>query len=171
MDTTTPGGPEEPSAEDDDGPLAPDASPDAIDEDGDDASPVCLRCFAPLEGSPTRCPNCGAAASRSAMLGPSAGGGVDVGGVPVRPGRPIPRRTLNVWTYLLVWILGLLFLPPLTDFNRARSAGFWAAHRFESRLQLPVVIGWTLLFGWLVLRESRRPPEAQSPDDAAPKAP
>lgn len=140
-------------------------------EEEGEGSPVCLRCFTPLLDSPTRCPACGAAASRSAMLGPSAGGGVDVGGIPVRTGRPVPRRTVNLWTYLVVWILGLLFLPPLTDFSRARAAGFWAAHRLESRLQLPVVIGWTVLFGWLVLREVRRAPRDRGPGDDAPPAP
>ena len=142
-----------------------------VDAGAEEAVPLCLRCFAPLEGAPTTCPNCGAGASRSAMLGPSVAGGVDVGAGAPRLWLRTPRRTLTVWTYLIVWVMGLLFIPPMTNFGGSRAAGFWGAYRFRSPIQLPIVLAWSAVFWWLVLREARKPASAGRPANDAPPAP
>ena len=157
MDPTNPRGEADPGPELDDAPLPPGAEPDAIDEDGDDASPVCLRCFTPLVGAPTRCPNCAAPASLAATLGPSAGGGVDVGGTDAHT---LPRARdgrLSAWAYALIWGGGLVVLPNLclllVALLSASSSGSEIAPKSTI---VAVLVGvpllWTLVFGWLMLR-------------------
>ena len=161
MDSTTPDEDPAPDPEDDDGPLAPDAEPDAVDEDGDDASPVCLRCFAPLFGSPTRCPNCAAPASLAATLGPSAGGGVDVGGRNVETLDKTYDGRFAPWSIGIVWGLGMLLLPSVLNLvlfadSTARGPGPGAFGGLTRWVPLLVIGGWTVVCAWLFARARAR---------------
>lgn len=163
---------------DDDLPLEAGAQPDEIasaedDMDGDDATPICLRCFTPLPDAPTNCPHCGAPASRAASLGPALGGGVDAYGPTVktltkgRDGRP------SVWGHAVVWGLGMVLIPMGVE---TLSWAFGWDDRADrpflalDLLELGVLAIWTLVFAGLVIarvRENRRDAdrEARSPDE------
>ena len=152
MDPTTPGDETDPDLDDDEA-LASDAQPDEIDEDGDDASPVCLRCFAPLLDAPTRCPACGAPASLAATLGPSAGGGVDAGGRNVETLEKTHDGRFSPWSVAIVWGLGMLLLPPLLRLvlvadGTARGPGPGLLGGLTQGLPLVVIGAWTVVCVW-----------------------
>lgn len=136
------------------------------------ATAICLRCFAPLDGAPTRCANCGAPASRAATLGPSAGGGVDVGGTTISTLPHAPDGLPTSWAICIVWALGLWALPYLAmpiagllGLTNAGSTEFW--------IWAVLAIGgaWTLWMATLFVRsfararlDASRAPPPPTPD-------
>jgi hypothetical protein len=135
----------------------------AVREGGDEATAICLRCFAPLDGAPTRCANCGAPASRAATLGPSAGGGVDVGGTTIST---LPRGrdgSPTAWAYCMVWALGIWALPLLMSpvlialaivKRDSPDAWLWS--------DLAIRGAWTVLMAVLLVRSIARARRARS---------
>lgn len=159
----------EPYPDDVSGPAAPHETgsvpgAEGMGMTGEEETAVCLRCFAPVEEGARGCPNCGTVASNVTTLGPWAGSGVVVGVAPTNAGRRVSRRRHAIWTYAVVWILGLATIPPLIGLAQPRVRGYWGTPFADRDVRLPVVLGWTAVFGALVWRESRRRP-ATTPDD------
>ena len=143
---------------------APDALAAAeaeVREGGDDATAICLRCFAPLDGAPTRCANCGAPASRAATLGPSAGGGVDLGGRNLETlGKTYDGR-FSPWSVAIVWGLGMLMLPYLLALSlvadgTARGSRPGLLGGLTERLPFVVICAWTVVCAWFFARARAR---------------